>query len=1215
MMEEGSKSGEVSGDSLIINEDIKEDEEEEDSEREEERTITPYVVAERTNSDAKEGPPTISVPMTSIPNAEGDPEWEKETLHISEEEEIEDQEAVKAFNDRTPLIVTPPTIPATSLILTPTPLATQQLIPAPSLEEEQVTRMLEGNNTRKMTTLNVPSVTVSAHPLPPPPNIPTLPPGTIAKPVVDPPTEVPSVDGHDPAVRKLIIMAIDVMKNRKARPDGKRISNWINRRYGRTVVSINEELEKMVIAGELTRVDYKGSASYRITTAEAKSARRRRRLQKNNIQNNHHGNTTNSTPSTVRESGSLIVEPILRQPNISSAHKLSQQHQIQPISQPQVLSNTLSQPQISIPQHLQQHPSLQQHVHSPQIQLTHSQIPTSIPQKIPTMHHHHHPPPFAPTAHTYVHPPPAMPGTPIHPHYHHPPTKFMLPQEITLRTLVCDYMGDLSSSGIPIGDEIDIKFIGRSVNASRRPINSRAVLANLENILEKEIQAGHFIKIGDDLYVMQPSIVGGYHQIPTSSPMAGQQFIISPASMTNTIINPAPMPPPPSAGPPPFLSTSSAPPPPQIVNIGISGPNLSEYMYNHGHANSQIATPIPLTVTPTSRPGIVQYVPPPLSTNGSGRPPPNTSTSVSSTSSLASATPPLPNFTKMTFISSGTPKALTSAVSTHNTSAPSVCVSFPPMPVDSMQSPQPVSMVQHNNMNSGAQSGNVETKSDEERKNDLIQEKLFKMNKSFDKHSPNRNKSSSKNNNNSNSATNNNNHHSNNGNECNSPSSTSEPLYMMLREKRMMNNWNSKVNIMLEHLPHSTNKESGGGNGSSITAPLPVQTRRVGRPKKNSSSRVKQLQQQSESKRRRRDVQEEEEEEDEDDDEEEDDDEDNRAHEEWKNKSLSKSSSSTIESTGICGNTRSSRKKKSRKIFDPADHETPSRKRKIVSNSPTPSADEEFPKEDICLCCEGGSSKNKKGNPEPLLKCKDCSNIVHPSCLEYTDVLSKKILEAPTWQCINCKVCAICESNKEDIVLIFCDGCDLGYHRDCTNPKIPNKVSGSWECSHCRKIRPTLTTIKSNSQTSSTPAEGMNGHDLPMEPLAEIKRNESSATSSSSMDNNGIPVKTTSRFVPILPPHFHPHTGNLPENWEDYLPDPEIPDVSYWDPKQVEDHFIRMGFSPEQAHVFLDQEIDGKSLLLLQRSDVTSSLGLKLGPALKLFNHIKKLQTRRHFPG
>jgi hypothetical protein len=43
------------------------------------------------------------------------------------------------------------------------------------------------------------------------------------------------------------------------------------------------------------------------------------------------------------------------------------------------------------------------------------------------------------------------------------------------------------------------------------------------------------------------------------------------------------------------------------------------------------------------------------------------------------------------------------------------------------------------------------------------------------------------------------------------------------------------------------------------------------------------------------------------------------------------------------------------------------------------------------------------------------------------------------------------------------------------------------------------------------------------------------------------------------------------------------------------------------------QEIDGKSLLLMQRSDVLTGLSIRLGPALKIYErHIKVLQ-RTHF--
>lgn len=43
---------------------------------------------------------------------------------------------------------------------------------------------------------------------------------------------------------------------------------------------------------------------------------------------------------------------------------------------------------------------------------------------------------------------------------------------------------------------------------------------------------------------------------------------------------------------------------------------------------------------------------------------------------------------------------------------------------------------------------------------------------------------------------------------------------------------------------------------------------------------------------------------------------------------------------------------------------------------------------------------------------------------------------------------------------------------------------------------------------------------------------------------------------------------------------------------------------------FFSQEIDGKSLLLMKRSDVLMGLALRLGPALKIYAHVERLQTR-----
>ncbi|XP_051572444.1 uncharacterized protein LOC127451642 [Myxocyprinus asiaticus] len=71
-------------------------------------------------------------------------------------------------------------------------------------------------------------------------------------------------------------------------------------------------------------------------------------------------------------------------------------------------------------------------------------------------------------------------------------------------------------------------------------------------------------------------------------------------------------------------------------------------------------------------------------------------------------------------------------------------------------------------------------------------------------------------------------------------------------------------------------------------------------------------------------------------------------------------------------------------------------------------------------------------------------------------------------------------------------------------------------------------------------------------------------------------------------------------------------DPLHWSVADVVSYFTSVGF-PEQAVAFRTQEIDGKSLLLMQRRDVLTGLSIRLGPALKIYeNHVKVLQ-RSHF--
>ncbi|CAF3643481.1 unnamed protein product [Rotaria sordida] len=100
----------------------------------------------------------------------------------------------------------------------------------------------------------------------------------------------------------------------------------------------------------------------------------------------------------------------------------------------------------------------------------------------------------------------------------------------------------------------------------------------------------------------------------------------------------------------------------------------------------------------------------------------------------------------------------------------------------------------------------------------------------------------------------------------------------------------------------------------------------------------------------------------------------------------------------------------------------------------------------ICGFCLGDNEKNANGVPEEMIHCAECGNSGHPSCLQYSEKLVKKI-RTIHWQCIDCKRCIIC--NKSDDSLLFCDFCDSGIHPQCCNPPLNNIPKGDFACHAC----------------------------------------------------------------------------------------------------------------------------------------------------------------------
>ena len=208
--------------------------------------------------------------------------------------------------------------------------------------------------------------------------------------------------------------------------------------------------------------------------------------------------------------------------------------------------------------------------------------------------------------------------------------------------------------------------------------------------------------------------------------------------------------------------------------------------------------------------------------------------------------------------------------------------------------------------------------------------------------------------------------------------------------------------------------------------------------------------------------------------------------------------------------------------------------------------------------------------------------------------------------------------------MLICDSCDLGFHMACHSPALNTKPSGRWECFRCNPYQSAETSYfhgrepssrnnyqMSDSGISSQSSDlsnysyggqqdskqkitnGSNPHItsrsenkslgsrytkngaslLPVNHSTKYPKRKSPTPNSPLKKSSTSPSSMTKRFLPILPPHLHPHTGCLPDNWEDYQPDPDIPDVSKWDPNKIKEYFSSHGFSADVFHIFVEQVI------------------------------------------
>ncbi|XP_021948960.1 remodeling and spacing factor 1 [Folsomia candida] len=270
----------------------------------------------------------------------------------------------------------------------------------------------------------------------------------------------------------------------------------------------------------------------------------------------------------------------------------------------------------------------------------------------------------------------------------------------------------------------------------------------------------------------------------------------------------------------------------------------------------------------------------------------------------------------------------------------------------------------------------------------------------------------------------------------------------------------------------------------------------------------------------------------------------------------------------------------------------------------------------VCSYCQTSQKIDTATDVEDdFLSCSSCNSHFHPTCMDYSPELTNRIKEFITlrnmnWSCIQCKLCKICNAkvmerpNSElqpvqgatkevktysstalEVILpreiLLCENCDAGFHAKCNGEIISRESESAWVCSAC---------IAEKHQS------------LPDPPAPDL----TSPASKTGRNNRKSPeVKKVVKSEPSSIVPDHPSSSTSSANVSNSFPD----DLRLWSKEEVERYFIHKGLK-EEASNLLHLEVDGYALLLLQREDIVSGMGFRLGPALKVYRLINELQLK-----
>ncbi|CAI6363822.1 unnamed protein product [Macrosiphum euphorbiae] len=267
---------------------------------------------------------------------------------------------------------------------------------------------------------------------------------------------------------------------------------------------------------------------------------------------------------------------------------------------------------------------------------------------------------------------------------------------------------------------------------------------------------------------------------------------------------------------------------------------------------------------------------------------------------------------------------------------------------------------------------------------------------------------------------------------------------------------------------------------------------------------------------------------------------------------------------------------------------------------------------DGCFICLTISEKSE------LTDCTICSIRAHRHCLIVNEPMWKFKLDLGPWLCKECRKqnCSKClKDDSQSEIEHRCITCEVGLHSDCYEScdvkPLHELNTGMYVCIPCMTLATQINPEEEEEVVEAVKAVKAVKAAEPVEPVEAVEAVETvndvnkddvesrtSSIQSISSDEDDTDSKSNRSY-------------SCSSDCEIYDSDQNnsIPNITKWNKDQVFKYLADV-LPKEIIDQIIKYDLDGRAVQLLQRDDIISNMGLKLGHALKFYKQVRILQSQ-----